>query len=369
MQTLILKSLDACNLCCAYCSLGHIQHPKMMTEETMQEALHFFALYVRSKGENKAYIIFHGGEPMLIPAAQYAQCIRKITEDFPEIDFRFSMQTNGTLMTAEYLDFIQAYDIHIGISLDGNPNIHDGQRRDSKGQKTYSAIMQNIQHLQENNIPVSALMVLTKPALTIGLDFLLELDRLHIPLKINPLLPIGNAVEHSELTLSSGDYGRYLAKVFSYIIKNRLKIHISPLEDMIYAIFHKTHPRGCQYDPCCCEKFLCINANGDLYPCGRFADISDYKIGNLEIGITPDGRSILDKLNARRTYGALETCKKCKYFMFCNSGCNADHLFADSVLQPCIICEDQRYIFHYLRTTGMELVKQELLQIKNELYI
>lgn len=359
MQTLILKSLNACNLRCAYCSLGDKENFEILPEDRMRDALHFFAARASQEGEKQVQVIFHGGEPMLRPPEEYGRCIQSVMNAFPELRFRFSMQTNGTLLTPAYLALFQEWDIHIGISLDGGQAVHDGQRRDGSGKGTYAVVMQNIRTLLANDVPVSALMVVTRPALEADLGFLKELDALGVPLKINPLLDLGEAAAHPELALRPGDYGGYLIRVFQYIASEGLSIHLSPLAELLHAILYEKTPRGCLYQPSCCRMFLCVDQTGTLYPCGRFADVRVNALGDIDGGISPAGAAVLDRLEARRTSALPEKCRTCRYLPFCNAGCSADGS-GESV--PCAVCEDQKVLLHYLRTDGMEIVKRQLIE-------
>lgn len=367
MLTLILKSLNACNLRCSYCSVGSKEHAKALSEEQMRDALAFFAGYAHLKGEQQVSVIFHGGEPMLLPASQYGHCIEAVTESFPEITFQFCMQTNGTLLSAEYIELFQQYGIHVGVSLDGSQKIHDGQRRNVSGAETYALVMQNIHAMQEQGLGVAALMVLTKPALSGNLIFLQDFDRLDLPLKINPLLSLGDAVRHPELGLEPGDYGRYLVRVFEYSAKQRLRLPISPLDEMCFNLLNEGENRGCQFSVHCHNSFLCIDPEGLIYPCGRFADTHEYAIGSIEEGITAKGQSILEALEARRTTRLPEKCRTCRHVRLCHAGCSADQLLKWEVERPCTMCEDYRYFFHYLKTQGVELLKQQLSQERVDL--
>lgn len=366
MKTLIVKSLDACNLRCDYCSVGEKTESGILSEEDMKKALCLFAGYARECGE--CQVIFHGGEPMLLPAQQYARCIQHVRAEFPSLQFQFSMQTNGTFLNKEYLSLFKKYEIHVGVSLDGAREIHDGQRRDCLGKGTYERVMDNIRVLQAHEIPVAALMVVTKPALRADLSFLRELDTMGLPLKINPLLNLGEAARHPELALHPGDYSSYLIRVFEYALENRLSIRLSPLSELMNAIIADKRPSGCIYNPQCCRDFLCVDHNGSLYPCGRFADVHANALGTVESGITPEGLMALQRLEERRSVCLPEECRVCCWLPICNAGCSADGASRTGKNVPCAVCEDQKKLFHYLHNQGLKIIKKQLLKERQRLY-
>ena len=363
MLTLILKGTNACNLRCAYCSLGEKEQFSIMSEKKMSDALIWFAQYAKQRKEATISVIFHGGEPMLISPKQYRTCIDRLLEKYADLEIRFHIQTNGTILTEEYLQLIKEYDIKVGASLDGSAYVHDMQRKTVHQQKTYEIIWKNILHMKKEGISVSALMVLTKIAMETDLSYLNKLCEMDIPLKINPLLQIGEAKNHTELALELGDYSRYLIGVYEYLLQNDLHVNISPIEEIFQGIFSDSTPKGCTFNAECCKHFLCINQDGDIYPCGRFADIEICKLGTIEIGIEKQ-EQYKDLLEQRKTC-LLEKCRNCIYLKYCNGGCNAYLKTEESA----ILCEEYQRIFSYFSGEGLKKYKTYLFQKKNELLL
>lgn len=365
MLTLILKVTNACNLCCRYCSVGDKSETAILSCNDLERALDWFCSHAQKKNEKKVTIILHGGEPMLVPPEQYDRSFARMLEKYGGIEIAFRIQTNGTLLSKPYIELFHKYDFHVGISLDGSAYIHDGQRRNRAGNATYNLIVGNIQKLQSEKLPVSVLMVLTKPALTAGYEYLDLLAEHEIPIKINPLLKIGEALTHDELCLEEGDYGNYLIGLHKYILERELAVYISPLEELQQAVIHEAVPMGCTFHGSCSYKFICINQEGMLYPCGRFADQHSYILGNIYKGITEEGRELQERLNARRTVKFPEKCMECKYNKLCNAGCSASTV--GGIEQPSVMCEDYRILFDYLYGEGLHEYKKYLLGKKQEI--
>ena len=367
MLTLILKASNGCNLRCSYCSVGDKKITSTLTDKQMRDALHFFAEYAITKGEHDISVIFHGGEPMLLPAQSYRICMEEMVTLFPQLHFRFSMQTNGTLLTQEFIDLFSDYDMDVGVSLDGSQPIHDGQRKDIHGQGTYDLVMQHIIEMKKRQIPVAALMVLTKPALEMDLGFLKQLDQLHISIKINPLLNMGEVSQHSDLMLQPGDYARFLIRVFRYLIRENLELTVSPLAPLLFGILNGRPPQGCIYHSDCTQKFICIDSECNIYPCGRFSDGHQYCIGTLAEGITEQGHKIQKQLLLRRGENLSAECKNCRALPICNGGCNACVLLQqDNAVSP-YICEDMRILWDFLHHEGLDLFQQQLVLEKKRI--
>ena len=359
MLNLILKANDSCNLRCAYCSVGDKTHTGMMSESEMTSALLWFAGLSRERGEGNPCIIFHGGEPLLIPVSQYRKCINTLFTYAPDLKFTLNMQTNGTILDDEILSFMKEYAIKPGVSIDGPERVHDSQRRDVYRQATYSRVMANIAMMQMNGIMPSGLMVLTHTSLNAGLDYLKEFAAMNLPLKINPLYSAGEAVKHSELFLKSGEYAEYLIRVFEYVIDNEIDISLMPIEYILRGVLNDETPRGCVFYGKCSGSFVCVSHDGNIYPCGRFADDKSHVLGNVhQGGITDSGREILRRFSASRSSNLREECRRCKYVMFCNGGCIAHNGS---------MCQDFMKFMDYLYGEGLKKYKAYLLMKREDI--
>ena len=359
MLTLILKANDSCNLRCEYCSVGDKTHSGMMSGEDMTNALLWFAGLARERCEENPCIIFHGGEPLLIPVKQYRNCLNRLFTQAPDLKFTLNIQTNGTLLDGEILSFLKDYAIKPGVSIDGPESVHDSQRRDVSGKATYSRVKANISVMQTAGLRPSGLMVLTHNSLNAGLDFLKDFAAMNLPLKINPLYSAGEAVKHSELFLKSGEYAEYLIRVFEYVIDNEIDISLMPIEYILHGVLNGETPRGCVFSGKCSASFVCVSHDGNIYPCGRFADDKSHVLGNIhKAGITESGREILRELSASRSSNLRKECRVCKYVKFCSGGCIA-HNGA--------MCQDFMKFMDYLYSSGIKKYKSYLLGKREEI--
>ena len=355
MLTLILKATNACNLRCSYCCVGDKSATETLTQSAMSQALKWFAGEARQRNEPNPAIIFHGGEPLLIPVEQYRNCMDELTAQNPSIKFDFQIQTNGTILSPEIISMFRDYRMKPGISLDGSECVHNSQRMTADGRASYSTIMQNIRTLMAVGVRVSALMVLTRRALGESLDFLNDFAELGIPLKINPLYSAGEASKHDELFLDAGDYADYMIRVYEYIIAHDLDVTLLPIEYIMTAILGRTTPRGCTFSEACSDSFVCVNQEGNIYPCGRFADDKAEVIGDIWTGITPEGRETLGRLKAERIR---KECRECEYLSLCNGGCP---------VMKGLMCEDYKKFLHYLYNDGLTMYKDYLVERREKL--
>lgn len=367
MLNLILKGTNACNLRCKYCSLGEKEHTGMLSQKDMLKALFWFLEYAKKKNQHKVGIILHGGEPFLVPAEQYQFCFQELQKKYKDMEICYSAQTNGYELSEEYMNLIQDYKIRIGISLDGDKDIHDRQRVNIHGEPTYKKIMDNIRILKNNLIPVSVLMVITQYHQKMNFQFFDFLADEKIPIKVNPLYQVGEAKKNKNLAIPDRYYGQFLIDLFDYLIDHEIDLHVSPLEDLLYAILYENSPRGCNFCASCIDSFICVNQDGDIYPCGRFSDRGICKIGSIYTGISSEGNKIICEIKSRRKEKLASKCVCCKYLKLCYSGCSA-YIFRQCRQNvPSELCEDYYMVFEYLSGLGLTKYKQYLLNRKNEI--
>ena len=356
MLNLILKGTNACNLRCRYCSLGEKEQVRMLSKEDMLKALSWFLEYAKGKNQRKVCIILHGGEPFLVPAEQYRFCFQQIQKNYQEMEIYYSAQTNGSVLSEEYINLILDYKIRMGVSLDGDKSIHDRQRVDMHGEATYEKIMDHIRILKNNFIPVSVLMVITRYHQEMNFRFFDFLAEEKIPIKVNPLYQVGEAKRNMDLVLPDGYYGQFL-----------IDLHVSPLEELLYAILYKDSPRGCNFCASCIDSFICVNQDGNIYPCGRFSDLGTAKIGNIYTGISAEGNHMIREIKSRRSEKLAPKCIACKFLRLCYSGCSAYIFRRGGQNEPGELCKDYYMIFEYLSGQGLEKYKQYLRKRKSEI--
>lgn len=367
MLNLILKGTNACNLRCGYCSLGEKKQVEMLGASDMSKALSWFLEYARKKNQRRVQIILHGGEPFLVPAEQYRFCFQELQEKYKDVEICYSAQTNGYELSEDYVELIRDYKIRIGVSLDGGKEVHDRQRKGICGEGTYEKVIGNIHMLKDNSIPVSVLMVITQYHQKMDFQFFDFLAREKIPVKVNPLYRVGEAEKNIDLALPDGYYGQFLIDLFEHMLNDGIDLHVSPLEELLQAILYGNTPRGCSFCSSCIDSFICINQNGEIYPCGRFSDCNAFKIGSIDTGISREGSKIITEIKSRRREELASKCIHCKYLRLCNSGCSAYIFRQGRPNEPSELCEDYFMVFEYLSGSGLAKYKQYLLKKRTDL--
>lgn len=368
MLTIIVKGTNSCNFACSYCSLGKKTNTTIVSKEMLVDIMEYSCKLARSRKESKVLFILHGGEPTLISPIEYSLAIETINMKYPDIIKEFSIQTNGWVISNQLIEFYKKYNITVGVSIDGSKTIQNKVRKSITGRPTYDVVCSNIDKLLRNNIPVSCLMVLSSYALKEDYSYIDFFNERNIHLKINPLLNYGEVYEHLELSIAPGDYSQYIIGLYKYMLEKSINISVSPIDKILEAILTKSKIRECSFNPKCNKSFLCIDYLGDIYPCGKYSDMHQFKLGNIyEQNFKILDCKELSLLISRRTKSIPPKCKACKYVSMCNAGCNAEASIDGRFNDAPLICEDYKRLFEYFHSEGLILLKHKLLLKRKEL--
>lgn len=370
MLTVILKGTNACNLDCAYCSLGEKTDLGMLTADLLENILDYICRVCRVRKESMFQIILHGGEPTLVPTSVYRTAFNMIKRRYPDIEIKVSMQTNAFHISNKMLDFLKEYHVKVGVSIDGSKEIHNAERRSKNHSATYETVINNIELLLDNQIEVSCLMVLTSEGLRADYSYIHYFERKGLHLKINPLLDYGEVYKNTYLSLAPGDYAEYLIGLFEYIVSNEIDVDVSPIDKYLRSVVYRMPMTECTYNPKCNTNFLCIDYQGNIYPCGKFADSEHFLLGNIKSAPERmEETDLMKQLLSRRGSCKPQDCKLCKYVSKCNSGCSAETAIENDISCVPKLCIDYQRLFSYFEKEGLIFLRNNLQKKKESLLV
>jgi uncharacterized protein len=185
-----------CEHTCKYCQVS--RQSSARSEFDMSEATAGCALDLAFRSPSPHLKIeFQGGEPLLnFPMIQWIvrEARRRNAEHGKQL--AFVIATNLALMNDEILRFCADEDIYLSTSLDGPPDLHNGNRR-RPGQDSWQQAVDGIRAVRETLGPdrVSALMTTTEASLDRAaeiIDAYAALGLRHVFLR--PISPYGFAL-------------------------------------------------------------------------------------------------------------------------------------------------------------------------------
>lgn len=148
----VLKIHSRCDLACDYCYMYAMadqswrHRPRRMADTVAARAADRIGEHVRRHGLTEISLVLHGGEPLLAGPAFIAWLTRRV-RDAVGVPVHTSVQTNGTRLDEEILNWFSPLGIQVGVSLDGAPQAHDRHRRFPNGRGSYAAVAAGLELL------------------------------------------------------------------------------------------------------------------------------------------------------------------------------------------------------------------------------
>jgi uncharacterized protein len=185
----IFKVTERCNLACKYCYFffggdeSYKGRPPVV-EDRVIEGLSRFLATGEELGIEQVNIIFHGGEPMLMPKQRFSAMCGRLRDSLGRrVKLHFGIQTNCMLVDDDWIDICSEFSISVGVSLDGPAHVNDLNRVDRKGRGTHAKIIANWFRLLEaaavNKIRPPGLLCVMNPAVDGAAIYRHFVDDLH----------------------------------------------------------------------------------------------------------------------------------------------------------------------------------------------
>lgn len=318
-KKLILETTPRCNLNCKYCYMP--EENLRFSFDVFKESMKRFVEY------NTRYLLvtFHGGEALTIGLDNFKEFMdleKKLNTK--DLILKNSVQTNGTLINSEWIDFFKENSFHVGISIDGPKEIHDKNRRYLDGRGSYSEVIKAISLLKEGNIPFGTITVLTKDSLGREKEIYETIKGINaLSSKVNFYSSAGKGARYEdELELTSEEKLQVM-KTFYDIYKkdNNEPLKLSPFDRIIESFFTEKSSI-CEYNGACnINSILFVDSKGDIYPCGRFIGNNSAKLGNVFLNNLEEIEKSPFYLNQNLRKKNLEGKTDLPFFKFHNGGC------------------------------------------------
>ena len=345
VKAMCLHIAHDCNMRCKYCfaSTGEYGgHRELMSYETGKRAIDF--LIEHSGSRRNLELDFFGGEPLMnFEVVKQIVAYAREQEKLHGKNFRFTITTNGLLLTDDKIDFINKEMSNVVLSLDGRKEVNDYFRPCVNGTGSYDLIVPKFQRLVEKRKGEQYYVrgTFTRRNLDFGNDVLhfyddLGFDQMSIePVVTDPSLDY--ALTEEDLPAIYAEYERLAHKIIEYRKAGKFFNFFHFMIDLNQGPCAIKRLRGCG----CGNEYVAITPSGDIYPCHQFVGMEEWKMGSLY-----DGSFDLQKKEyfARANIYGKEECQKCWAKFYCSGGCNANNLqYAGSVLKPhTLACEMER---------------------------
>lgn len=319
---------EACNFRCTYCihfnnleTSDRIDNPqKFMRFEVAKETVDQYLNILRRHGKCVAEINFGGGEPLLAwPVMK--QVLEHCRHTYgAEFEFRFSINTNASLITHDIARWLKEYRVEIASSLDGLQDGNDQVRLTKSGCGTFDSIQKGFQNLSNVGYPLEGIAVTVNehnfPFLNEKIiDWAVEHEMVEVRIDIDVIGMVAVSVEEIVQRLmgikryaqSKGiDVAGFWARPAENLNESTLDAHVS----FCGAV------RG---------NSMCVSPSGNIYGCG-YSTTQLGAITNINDFHKTEGR--YHRFVRDRLTGTMEMCKGCMIEGQCGGGCNITQEFA-----------------------------------------
>ncbi len=335
---------ERCNLNCTYCYIPKEmrRYGKHMSRSQIFKALELLSEYFHTQmpAGIKPQLIFHGSEPLLNRTNVFAAI------DHFKDEFTFGIQTNGTRVDTEALEFITSHEVSLGLSLDGpTSEITDRTRHTFSGHGIHEEVVQVLEHLR--GYPnYSVITTVTTKNLTHLTEMVELFHALEVPTcmlnQVRCTLPGGQDVRPHDHDLAVA-YLEALERTNELFQQTGRKLVVANFANIVLAVVAPTARRlMCDISPCGGGRcFFAVDAHGDIFPCSEFIGLPKFRGGNLFSGglqtcfSTKVFRSVTE-----RQIEKMAPCSKCPIRHFCGAPCPAEaHQLNGSLYERGAFCE------------------------------
>jgi uncharacterized protein len=356
MTTLILKPTDACNAKCRYCSAAKGAPPKAMAAEVLSQVFTLFGNWSQRFDSNRLKLIWHGGEPLLMPPEFWEQAFRLEEEILLQrgIVLEQGIQTNATRITPETLPLLKRLlgpRGTVGTSADPLPGIRElkGQRRGLYAEKWESAMGL----LRGAGIRYGILYVVHRESLP-HLKEIYSHFRTHHPeagIRFNPLYRQGRAAQAEaweDLGITSEEWGQALIELHQAWDEDGRPGNVLPFGPW-WRLREKGHwGLSCECSGKCVDSHFGVGPDGSIFLCGRSSDGDSFRFGHVaDLDIDALHRNPQRQLlSNRRVYLRRTACRDCPWWLYCHGGCVNDGLLeSGTAFAPTSFCTGLRTYF------------------------
>ena len=336
-QTVVVQPTTWCNLDCRYCYLPFRKLRHQMSSE-VAAALATSVAQLADSGSPPIGIVWHGGEPLAVGLEKFTALLAPFEDLRRAGRVHHYVQTNATLITDTWCDLLAAYDIRVGVSIDG-PAAVNTDRVDLRGKPAFDRILRGIRHLHRHGIPFSVISVVGTASITRPeelLEFLASLGCHSAGFNIEEAEGVNTDRQQPTLEQAEEFWRRTL--VWSRSHGSRLKVReLERLAEYLYLI--RTGQRA-EWNERCLDPIPTVSTTGDVVLLSpELADTTDPAYDDFLAGnvLHQSLAEILDgayRLRYVREFlTGLENCRAgCAFFDFCRGAQAANRYFENGSL-------------------------------------
>ena len=376
-----------CNMACQYCYYQE-KGNALLSEQLLEE---FTRQYLEAQTMPQVLFTWHGGEPLLRPLSFYRKALELQRRYGQGLQIDNCIQTNGTLLTDEWCEFLHDNNFLVGISIDGPEHLnilrsyhassHLSPHTSPPSSHTshlslhtpFHDIMGGIGLLNKHGVQWNAMATVNAANADHPVEFYRFFRDIGCQfLQFTPVVEKGERIEErgkrredrgerKEECITPQQWGRFLCAVYDEWVKRDVGKIFVQLFDATLANWVGEPPGACSMAPTCGHAAV-MEADGSVYSCDHFV-FPEYRLGNIKKRTLTAMLYGERQLNfGRQKRDALpRQCRECEFLFACNGECPKNRFINDCYGEPGLnyLCEGYRQFFAHV-AADMDFMAAEL---------
>ncbi len=334
ISVVVVQPTPFCNINCSYCYLPGRSDKTVMSPDTVRAL--FAEVFACGWCAPELTIIWHAGEPLVVPVEFYEQAFTTIEALRPAgVTVRHSFQSNGMLLSERWCNLLRQWQVGIGVSIDGPRRFNDEHRLTRDGRSTFDRTLAGIRLLRAQRIPFHVITVLNEHSM-------LEPRELLAFYRAEGIEDVCFNVEESEgahvsgLFASADPQGRYreFLRSFWRLARQEGGIRfIREIDSLLPRIFRPGDDamHNIQVEP---FAMLNVDCHGNVATFSpellglKNGAYGDFLIGNILRDSLQDmrGSPVLSAMTRDIAAGVARCRTECEYFSVCGGGAPVNKL-------------------------------------------
>lgn len=343
--TPIIKLTEACNYSCSFCRYAnHPSDGKTMSLDLAMKIIKDVVIHNKQADAHHTSIIFHGGEPLLWGLPRFKEVIayEQSLQQSLGMAFHNSIQTNGALLSHDWIEFFKNNRFSIGVSLDG-PSYLNSHYGPLGKEESLCRVLKNLRLLDDNNISYGVLSVITNEHYGNEQSFYKfftdnGIKNIGLCYCFNP--DDGFIVDNQKLS-------SFLIGLFDLYFYGKAEINIREFNDAIRRLISGRHTCCTNSKRASCGSYISITPHGEILFCDEYdlkkhSYLGDFSRTGLENALCSEEYTVI----CNRCQMVLDKCKSCSVNDVCGSGCARNDIDAGNYFW-----ETYKRLFQHIKNT------------------
>lgn len=384
---------SVCNLDCAYCYYLHkeelLRQPKAprMSDEMLEQHIR---QYIEAQTGDEVVFSWQGGEPTLLGLSFFEKVVElEAKYKKPGQAIENDLQTNGTLLDADWAAFLKRHGFLVGLSCDGPKELHDHYRLTKGGQSTHGKVVAAASLLRRYDVPFAALCVvnrvnarnpvevyrfLTRDLGAWRVQFIScvepstfrdvapqRWDPPSLPVVGTPAARPGSPESIvTEWSVDPEDWGHFLCQVWDdWYHQDYGKVHVDLFETAVAQSLGLPSQRCITAEVC--GKALAVEHDGEVYSCDHYV-YPKYRLGNL--AETHWSEMAYGEVQQRFGFAKRDSlpryCRQCPHLRLCWGECPKNRMVRTPEGEPGLnyLCPGLKQFFGHIQRDMPEILRR-----------